>query len=260
MLAIGGAYGDSSAEKLVFGSPGVIIFCSVILSGRRGLELLEKVSSSLLKPLSAIGGLELNQQGAKVLIRLGHAVLGAIFGFEFVRILSAKVILHDGIADDHVAQQDFLGAVLRDTAADSDKKDQAHERVSQTHGGRRACGAGFAHAWEQSYHDVVLANASSPVATAAIFIPRRLIEDEGESIVFPRQCTEYCNPEVFAAARLRGSCTTDSGLRPRGRWAWLVGSRRTGAGRGRRSLGGCAARRTSFGAMSNMGREFCRRV
>ena len=118
------------AEKLVLGSPGVIILCSETLAGSRGLELLEKASSSLLKPLSAIGGLELSQQDAKVLIRLRHAVLGAIFGFEFVRILSAKVVLHNDIADDHIAQQDFLGAGMRDPATDSDKKGQAHVGVS----------------------------------------------------------------------------------------------------------------------------------
>ncbi len=60
---------------------------------------------------------------------------------------------------------------------------------------------------------MVLANASSPVGTVAIFIPPRRIKDEGESIVFARQCTKYSNPDVFAAARLRGSCTTGSGLR-----------------------------------------------
>ncbi len=134
------------AEKLVFGSPGVIISCSVILLGGRGLELLEKVRSSLLKPLSAIGSLELSNQGAKVFIGLGHAVLGGLLGFELVRVLPAKVVLHDGIADDHVAQQDLLGAGLRNTATDSDKKGKAHVWVSQTNGSCRTCGAGFAHA------------------------------------------------------------------------------------------------------------------
>ncbi|GKT43034.1 uncharacterized protein ColSpa_03215 [Colletotrichum spaethianum] len=53
-------------------------------------------------------GLQANKQSADIFVWSAKAVIDSIFSYKFARVLTAYVVLHNALADNHIPKQDLV--------------------------------------------------------------------------------------------------------------------------------------------------------
>jgi len=79
-------------------------------------------SSALLKAFFSRLGFNDGDEAADVFVGSAEAVVGRVLRNKLVVILSAKVVLKNHLADDHIAQQQFVGVCAGRAATNPNEK------------------------------------------------------------------------------------------------------------------------------------------
>ena len=109
-------------EQLVFGKTGIAIVALTLVAHSGALKTFQMFGGVLLQALFFSLSFKDSDKAADIFVRSAEAILNRVLGNGLVMILSAKVVLKNSLADDHIAQEQFVRAWARYAATNSHEK------------------------------------------------------------------------------------------------------------------------------------------